>query len=74
MQQLKELVVADNPLGTIPLGIDRNNTVDLKNYLCVSVIWCVCGLCGVWCVCVLCVCVMYVCVVCCVVCCVCSFH
>ena len=41
MQQLKELVVADNPLGTIPLGIDRNNTVDLKNYLCVSV-WCVC--------------------------------
>lgn len=35
MQQLKELLVAENPLGTIPLGIDRNSTVELKNYLCV---------------------------------------
>lgn len=56
MQQLKELVVADNPLGTIPLGIDRNNTVDLKNYLCVSVIWCVCVVCVVCGVCACCVC------------------
>ena len=38
MQQLKELLVAENPLGTIPLGIDRNSTVELKNYLCVVVL------------------------------------